>query len=94
MDLLLTAYKSSWQSGHVERLTDSIRRGCLDHLIIVNESRLKEILQEYVRYYNTKRTHLGIGKDSPEPREVQTEGENKKLAVVNGLHHYYFRIAA
>jgi hypothetical protein len=50
--------------------------------------------KEYVRYYNTQRTHLGIRKDSPEPREVQAEGEIDKVPVVNGLHHFYFRRAA
>jgi putative transposase len=51
-------------------------------------------LQQFVRYYNTQRTHLGIGKDSPEPREVQANGKIEKMPVVGGLHHYYFRRAA
>jgi hypothetical protein len=63
-------------------------------LIILNETHLREILHEYVRYYNTQRTHLGIGKDSPESRDVQVDGEINKVAVVGGLHHYYFRRAA
>jgi putative transposase len=75
-------------------LIGSIRRECLDHFIFMNEEHLRGILQEYVRYYNTQRTHLGIGKDSPEPRHVQTEGEIHKVAVVGGLHHHYFRRAA
>jgi hypothetical protein len=62
-------------------------------VIVFNESHLRGILQEYIRYYNTQRTHLGISKDSPEPREVQTRGKIDKVAVVNGLHHYYFRRA-
>jgi putative transposase len=60
---------------------------CLDHVIILNETHLRGILQEYVRYYNTQRTHMGIGKDSPETREVQGEGEIDKVALVGGLHH-------
>jgi putative transposase len=91
---LLTAYKSPWQNGYAERLIGSIRRECLDHVIILNETHLRGILEEYVRYYNAQRTHLGIGKDSPEPREVQAEGEIEKLPVVGGLHHYYYRLAA
>ena len=66
----------------------------MDHLIIMNESHLRTILQSYIRYYNTQRIHLGINKDSPEPRQVQTDGEIDRVAVVNGLHHYYFRRAA
>jgi len=94
MDPILTAYRSPWQNGYCERLIGSIRRECLDHLIIMNESHLRGILQSYIRYYNTQRTHLGIEKDSPEPREVQASGKIDKVAVVNGLHHYYFRRAA
>ena len=66
----------------------------MNHLIIMNESRLRAILQSYIRYYNIQRTHLGINKDSPEPRRAQTNGEIDRVAVVNGLHHYYFRRAA
>jgi putative transposase len=94
MDPLLTAYKSPWQNGYAERLMGSISRECVDHVIVFNESHLRGILQEYVRYYNTQRTHLGIGKDSPVPREVQAEGEIRKTPVVGGLHHHYFRRAA
>ena len=60
----------------------------------MNESHLRAILQSYIHYYNTQRTHLGISKDSPEPREVQAEGGIDKVAVVNGVHHYYYRRAA
>jgi len=94
MEPILTAYRSPWQNGHCERLIGSIRRECLDHLIIMNESHLRRILQSYFRYYNTQRTHLGINKDSPEPRHVQADGEIDKVAVANGLHHFYFRNAA
>jgi hypothetical protein len=60
----------------------------------MNEAHLRGILQSYIHYYNTQRTHLGIGKDSPEPREVQADGQIDKVAVANGLHHCYFRNAA
>jgi transposase InsO family protein len=91
---ILAAYRSPWQNGYVERLIGSIRRECLDHLIIMSEGHLRRILQSYVHYYNAQRTHLGINKDAPDPREVQAEGEIDNVAVVNGLHHYYFRKAA
>ena len=91
---ILTAYRSPWRKGYVERLMGSIRGEGLDHLIIINEAHLREILQGYIRYYNAQRTHLGVYNDSPEPREVQAEGEIDKAAVVNGLHHCYFRKAA
>jgi putative transposase len=91
---ILTAYRSPWQNGYAERLIGSIRRECLDHVIVFNETHLRGILKEYIRYYNTQRTHLGGNKDSPETREVQAEGEIDKIAVANGLHHFYFRKAA
>ena len=91
---ILAAYRSPWQNGFVERLIGSIRRECLDHLIIVNESHLQQSLKRYFHYYHNQRTHLGINKDSPEPREVQAVGEIDRVAVANGLHHYYFRRGA
>jgi transposase InsO family protein len=94
MEPILTAYRSRWQNGDAERLIGSIRGECLDHEIVLNEHHLRVILQEYVRYYNTQRTRLGIGKDSPRPREIQHSGEIDQVGVVGGLHHYYFRRAA
>jgi hypothetical protein len=61
---------------------------------VLNENHLKSILDDYVSYYNKYRPHLGINKDSPEGRVVQSEGEIYKVPVVNGLHHVYFRKAA
>jgi transposase InsO family protein len=94
IDPFLTAYRAPWQNGYVERLLGSFRWECLDHVIILNEIHLRGILREHIRFYNTQRTHLGIGKDSPEPGEVQAVGEIDKVAAVNGLHHYYFQRAA
>jgi len=94
IDPLLTTHKSPWQNGCAERLIGSIRGECLDHLIVLNEEHLRGILQEYFHYYSTQRTHLGIGKDSLEPREMQAIGKIGKEAVVNGLHHYHCRRAA
>jgi len=91
---ILAAYRSPWQNGYCERLIGSIRRECLDHMIIVNETHLRKCLRRYFHYYHNHRTHLGLNKDSPEPREVQSDGEIDRVAVANGLHHFYFRKAA
>jgi hypothetical protein len=91
---IVTSYRSPWQNGYVERVIGSIKRECLDHLIILNENHLRNILSDYFSYYNKYRTHLGINKDSPEGRAVQSEGEIYKVPVVNGLLHVYFRQAA
>jgi transposase InsO family protein len=91
---IITAYRSPWQNGYCERVIGTIKRECLDHVIVLNENHLKSILDEYVSYYNKYRPHLGINKDSPEGRAVQSEGEIYKVPVVNGLHHVYFRQAA
>jgi transposase InsO family protein len=66
VDEIVTAYRSPWQNGYVERVIGSIKRECLDRVIILNESHLRNILFEYFSYYNKYRTHLGINKDSPE----------------------------
>jgi transposase InsO family protein len=91
---IVKAYLSPWQNGYVERVIGSIRRECLDHVIVLNESHLRNILSGYISYYNKYRTHLGINKDSPEGRLVQLSGKIDKIPLVNGLHHYYFRQAA
>jgi Integrase core domain len=72
----------------------SIKRECLDHVIVLNEDHLRRVMTDYVSYYNKYRTHLGLNKDSPEGRPVQKEGKIEKIPIVNGLHHYYYRKAA
>ena len=67
----MTQAPSPWQSGHVERLIGSIRRECLDHVIILSERHLMCVMGEYVRYYNESRTHLGLDKASPDGRAVE-----------------------
>ena len=89
-----TALHSPWQNGYAERVIGSIRRECLDHLIIVNEHHLRRFLKNYIHYYHNHRTHLGIGKDSPMGRQVDTVGEIQSVVVANGLHHYYYRKVA
>jgi putative transposase len=72
---IVTAYRSPWQNGYVERVIGSIKRECLDHIIVLNENHLRSVLNDYISYYNKYRPHLGINKDSPEGRPVQSEGE-------------------
>jgi transposase InsO family protein len=90
---IITAYRSPWQNGYVERVIGTIRRECLDHFIVFNETHLREILKEYFYYYNKFRTHLGLDKDTPENRPIEPYGEIKSIPVLNGLHNIYFREA-
>jgi len=96
VDEVRTAPRSPWQNPYVERAIGSIRRECLDHVIVLDERHLRRILREYVDYYHSCRTHLSLGKDAPEPRPVQAPSTGKVSAVpkVGGLHHYYSRLAA
>ncbi len=91
-----TSPRSPWQNPYVERLIGSIRRECLDHVVILNEQHLRRVLREYVRYYSEARTHLGLGKDSPEARAVEPPEAGRVVAIprVGGLHHRYTRRAA
>ncbi len=92
----MTAPRSPWQSPYVERVIGSIRRECLNHVIVLNEGHLRRILSCYLDYYHRSRTHLSLGKDSPEPRSAQPPGPGKIIAFpqVGGLHHRYERLAA
>ena len=83
---------SPWQNGFAERLIGSIRRECLDHLIVLGEGHLRRILQVYARYYNDIRTHRSLDKDAPISRPVQRVGAIKSLALLGGLHHHYVRV--
>ena len=93
---VLTAPHSPWQNGFVERLIGSIRRECLDHVIVLNESSLRTILRSYSPCHEQSRTHLALGKDAPEPRAVHPPdfGEVVELPEIGGLHHRYERRAA
>ena len=87
-----TAPRSPWQNGHAERLIGSIRRECLDHVIVFGERHLRHVLRSYAQYYNGVRTHLSLGKDSPLPRDLQAVGGILPLPILGGLHHHYVRI--
>ncbi len=91
-----TAPRSPWQNPYAERLIGSIRRECLDHVIVFNERSLKRILRSYVDYYHNSRTRLSLGKDAPATRDVQPPelGRVIEMPVVGGLHHRYMRKAA
>src|SRR5882724_4831220 len=83
---------SPWQNGFVERLIGSIRRECLDHMIVLGEAHLRRILKSYARYYNGNRTHRSLNKDAPVSRSVQRAGVIRSRAILGGLHHHYSRI--
>ena len=87
-----TAARSPWQNGHTERLIGSIRRECLDHVIVFGKQYLRRLLRSYQQYYNGTRTHLSLGKDSPVPRAVHATGSILPLPILGGLHHHYVRI--
>lgn len=91
-----TAPSSPWQNPYVERAIGSIRRECLDHVIVINERHLRHVLRSYLAYYHRSRTHLALGKDTPEARGVEAVGAGRIVArpEVGGLHHRYERRAA
>jgi len=87
-----TAPRSPWLNGHAERLIGSIRRECLDHVVVFGEKYLRYILLSYMKYYNGTRTHLSLNKDAPIPRAVQAVGRILPTPILGGLHHHYVRI--
>ena len=96
IEQVLISARSPWQNPYVERLIGSIRRECLDHVIIFNDKYLRRVLMQYFRYYHEFRTHLGLEKDCPNTRLVQPPvfGPIHSETMVGGLHHRYFRQAA
>ncbi len=87
-----TSLRSPWQNGYVERLIGSIRRECLDHVIVFNAAHLRRIMRSYLDYYNYSRTHLSLSKDVPKGRPIQKLGAINRISKVGGLHHHYCRI--
>ena len=99
IEQLLISPRSPWQSPYVERVIGSIRRECLDHMIILNERHLKKILKEYFAYYHDDRTHYSLGKETPSGRPIQCKPSDDAKVValtrLGGLHHRYeWRVAA
>jgi transposase InsO family protein len=86
------APRSPWQNGHAERLIGSLRRECLDRMLIFGEQHLRRVLASYAAYYNQARTHLALQKDAPFHRAVQRSGAIVAIPILAGLHHQYVRI--
>ena len=91
-----TAPRSPWQNAYIERVIGSIRRECLDHVIVANEAGLQRVLRDYLTYYMHSRTHLALDKDPPISRSVAppSAGRVGAMPQVGGLHHRYDRVAA
>src|SRR6202022_2334165 len=87
-----TAPASPWQNGFAERLIGSIRRECVDHIIVLGEMHLRRVLKSYADYYNCVRTHRSLHKDAPVSRPVQRTGVIGSHTILGGLHHQYVRI--
>jgi transposase InsO family protein len=96
IEQVLTAPRSPWQNPYCERVIGTLRRDCLDHVIVLTEQHLRRILRKYLEYYHGSQTHLALGKDAPELRELEPpDGGNViALPMVGGLHHRYTRRAA
>ena len=96
MEEVLAAPRSPWQRAYVERFIGTIRRECLDHVIVFNEASLYRHVKSFLAYYHESRTHLSLAKDPPEPRPVQPQESGAVVAIphVGGLHHRYERRAA
>ena len=91
-----TAPRSPWQNPYVERLIGTLRRECLDHMVVLNEIHLRRLLRDYLLHYHSARTHLPLETDAAEPRRVERldEGRIVETSMVGGLHHRYTRQAA
>ena len=87
-----TSPRSPWQNGYAERLIGSIRRECVDHIIVLGERHLRHVLLSYMKYYNEVRTHLSLEKNAPVPRAIGAVGHILCRPVLGGLHHQYVRI--
>jgi transposase InsO family protein len=86
-----TSPASPWQNGYAERLIGTVRRECLDRMLIISESHLRQVLASYAAYYNQARTHLALQKGTPLHRAVQRSGVIVAIPILVGLHHQYVR---
>ena len=96
IEQVLSAPRRPWQNPYVERLIGSIRRDCLDHVIVLSERHLRRTLTAYFDYYHRWRTHLSLDMDCPDPRSAHPpdRGAVVEFPDVGGLHHHYERLAA
>lgn len=92
---VITSRRSPWQNPYAERVIGSMRKECLDHVIILGENHLRRILSSYIEYYNQSRTHLSLGRNAPTPRTAELPSQGRVIAIpqVGGLHHRYRRAA-
>lgn len=88
--------RSPWQNGYCERVVGTLKRECLNHVIVFNERHARRIVRNYLEYYHESRTHLGLDKDTPDGREVEPPGRGPVMrrSMVGGLHSRYYRDAA
>jgi len=96
MESVRTAYRSPWQNPYVERVQGTLRRECLDHMIILNGRHLRRILSEFIDYYNTTRPHLSLNRNSPIPRKIDPPSNGNKIVstpILGGSHYRYHRVA-
>ena len=93
---VLSAPRSPWQRAYIERVIGTLRRECLDHVIVLSEAGLSRHLRKFVDYYHGSRTHLSLQKDTPESRPLQAPEAGRIVAIpeLGGLHHRYERRAA
>ena len=93
---VLSAPRSPWQRAYVERVIGTLRRECLDHMIVFDEASLMRHLQLFLAYYHKIRTHLSLAKDTPQTRPVHDDAVGRVVAIplLGGLHHRYERRAA
>jgi len=90
------APRAPWQNPSVERLIGTLRRECLDHVVVLNHTHLRRVPDAYLAYYHRARTHLSLDTDTPEPRPVERSDRGRivETPMVGGLHHRYTRRAA
>ena len=93
IDAIATPVRSPRANAIVERVIGTLRRECLDHIIVLDEQHLRSVLAEFVRYYNRDRPHRTLGLQTPEPRTRLATGPIRSRPVLNGLHHVYERAA-
>lgn len=93
---MVIAPHSPWQNPYVERVIGTLRRECLDHVVVLTEAHLRRIVRSYVGYYHGARRHLALGKDAPQPRTAHPPEKGRVIEIpeVGGLHHRYERRAA
>ena len=93
IEQVVCAPRSPWQNSYCERLVGSIRRQCLNHVIVINERHVLRILRSYFDYYLHSRTHLSLNRNSPVERQIEPPCLGRAVAIpmVGGLHHRYRR---